>query len=101
MAREKLQPDDDHWSVLEALSQAATLRKEAYRLYLSLFRQALKLGIGPSLIARYAFITPQAANSTKNRLAETAKDRHAPTSIEDVFERVGAGRRPRGRRKSG
>jgi len=100
MAREK-KPDDDQLPLLEALSQAATLRKEAYRLYLSLFRQALKLGIGPSVIARYAFITPQAANSTKNRLAETTKDRYAPASIEDVFERVRAGRRPRRRRKAG
>lgn len=100
MAR-MMYPDDEHLPLLEALSQAATLRREAYRLYLSLFRQALKLGIGPSLIARYAFITPQAANSTKNRLAETAKDRYAPTSIEDVFQRVSAGRRPRGRRTSG
>jgi hypothetical protein len=86
MAREK-KPTKAELPLLEDLRRAADLRSESYRLYLALFRKALKEGISPSVIARYAGVTPQAANSTKNRLAGNS-DRGAPKSVEEVFDRV-------------
>lgn len=81
-------PTPDQLPVLEALHTAAVLRTEAYRLYLSLFLKALKAGVGPSVIARYARITPQAANSTRNRLAAVPPDRDAPKDVDDVLGRL-------------
>lgn len=108
MAREK-KPSEDQLPLLEDLSRAAALRSEAYRYYLSVFQRALKAGVGPSVIARYARISPQAANSTKNRLAATDADVDAPATVEDVLDRVGfnprqakerPGRGPRRRRNA-
>ena len=93
MAREK-KPTDDQLPVLEELSRAAALRSEAYRHYLSVFHRALKAGVGPSVIARYARISPQAANSTRNRLEATGDDADAPATVDDVLDRVGFTPRP-------
>ncbi len=58
MAREK-KPTADQIPVLEDLRRAAALRNEAYRHYLSVFHRALEAGVGPSVIARYASISPK------------------------------------------
>ncbi len=81
-------PNRAQESQLEELRLAAILRKESYRLYLAKFAEALDSGAGPSLIARYADISPQAANSMRVRLAATPPDLDAPGSVTDVFERL-------------
>ena len=75
--------------ILEALHQAAILRRESYQLYLAAFSKALRAGVGPSLIARYAQISPQAAVSMRMRLRHEPPDRDAPKSVDDVIKRVG------------
>ncbi len=80
--------------LLEGLRQASILRQESYRLYLSLFAQCLSLGVGPSLIARYAGISPQAANSMRVRLTSTPPDPDAPRSVTDVIGRLPADEPP-------
>lgn len=106
MAREK-KPTADQIPVLEDLRRAAALRTEAYRHYLSVFHRALEAGVGPSVIARYASISPQAANSTRNRLEATGDDTDAPATVDDVLNRAGfpsrtgkEHRSARGRRKT-
>lgn len=74
--------------ILEALAEAAVLRKESYRFYLSAFSAALRAGVGPSLIARYAHISPQAAVSMRMRLRDEPADEDAPGSVADVVKRV-------------
>jgi hypothetical protein len=87
MANEK-QPTPEQRPLLEDLRRAAVLRSESYRLYLALFERVLRAGVGPSVIARYARITPQAAHSTRIRLAGTPLDKDAPETIADVLGRV-------------
>lgn len=82
------QPTSAQVPALEELHEAAVLRNLAYSFYLRAFTRALRAGVGPSLIARYARISPQAANSTKNRLASVPPEDDAPTSIDDVFTRL-------------
>lgn len=82
------QPTSDQVPALEELHEAAVLRNLAYSFYLRAFTRALRAGVGPSLIARYARISPQAANSTKNRLASVPPEDDAPTSIDDVLNRL-------------
>jgi len=81
-------PTAEQEPVLHALRQAAILRKESYRLYLSAFSAALHAGVGPSLIARYAQISPQAAVSMRLRLRDEPPDQDAPNSVDDVVKRV-------------
>ncbi len=83
-------PTAEQEPVLDALRQAAILRKESYRLYLAAFSKALHAGVGPSLIARYAQISPQAAVSMRMRLRDEPSDHDAPTSVDDVLKRVDA-----------
>jgi hypothetical protein len=81
-------PTREQERLLEELRQAATLRTESYRFYLAVFAQALNAGTGPSLIARYAGISPQAANSMRVRLTARPPDPDAPTTINDVIGRL-------------
>lgn len=74
--------------MLEELNRAANLRREATRYYLLLFRRALDAGVGTSVIGRYVGLSPQAANSTKNKLAIDGPDDSAPATIQDVVERA-------------
>ncbi len=81
--------------ILEALQRAAVLRKESYQLYLAAFYAALKAGAGPSLIARYADISPQAAVSMRGRLRKEPPAQDAPESVSEVMKRVPKPRRKR------
>lgn len=82
------QPTSAQVPALEELHEAAVLRNLAYSFYLRAFTRALRAGVGPSLIARYARISPQAANSTRNRLAAVPPEDDAPTSVDDVLTRL-------------
>lgn len=82
------QPTPDQVPVLDDLYEASLLRNLAYSLYLSAFTRALRAGVGPSVIARYAKISPQAANSTRNRLAAVPPDEDAPTTVDEVLRRL-------------
>lgn len=75
--------------VLEELSRAATLRVEAQRYYLRKFWLALEAGVGTSVIGRYTGLSPQAANSAKNRLAVDGPDDDAPRTVRAVLKRSG------------
>lgn len=75
--------------VLEELSRAATLRSEAQRYYLRQFWLALEAGVGTSVIGRYTGLSPQAANSAKNRLAVDGLDDDAPRTVREVLKRAG------------
>jgi hypothetical protein len=88
MAREK-KPTAEQIPVLEDLRRAAALRNESYRHYLSAVNRALQADVEPSVIARYAGISPQAANSTRNRLEATGDDADAPATVDDVLKRAG------------
>ncbi len=96
------QPTSEQIPVLEDLHEASLLRNLAYSLYLSTFTRALDAGAGPSLIARYAKITPQAANSTRNRLEAVPPDDDAPDTVDEVLRRLKESpppARPRRRRR--
>lgn len=82
------QPTPEQIPVLEELHEASVLRNLAYRFYLRVFTRALRAGVGPSVIARYARISPQAANSTRNRLKALPPDDDAPGTVDEVLERV-------------
>lgn len=81
--------------ILEALHRAAVLRRESYQFYLATFHAALDAGVGPSLIARYAEISPQAAVSMRGRLRHEPPAQDAPDSVADVVRRVPKGRKKR------
>lgn len=81
-------PTHEQIPLLEELRQASILRTESYRLYLAAFAKVLNAGAGPSLIARYAGITPQAANSTRLRLTAKPPDPDAPATVNDVINRL-------------
>lgn len=91
MARRKLTVDQltpEQLGALEDLNRAAKLRVEATRYYLLLFRRALDAGVGTSVLGRYVGLSPQAANSTKNRLALDGPDDDAPATIAEVVKRA-------------
>ncbi|MDD4865595.1 MAG: hypothetical protein PHQ28_00200 [Mycobacterium sp.] len=88
MARRKKPTETE---LLDDLSRAAILRKEANRLYMSLFRQALLSGIRPSVIARHAHVSPQAVNSMKHRIGIHSADRNPPASLDEVIARAHRG----------
>lgn len=81
--------------ILEALQRAAILRRESYQFYLATFHAALDAGAGPSLIARYAEISPQAAVSMRRRLRKEPPDKEAANTVADVVKRVPKPRKKR------
>lgn len=87
MAR-NAQPTDEQLPVLKELQRAAALRHEANRLYLAAFHRALNAGARPSIIARYAQISPQAANSMRIRLATNPPDSDAPATVNEAVRRA-------------
>ena len=88
-------PTPEQEPILEALHRAAVLRRESYQFYLATFHAALDAGAGPSLISRYAEISPQAAVSMRGRLRHEPPAQDAPESVADVVKRVPKARRKR------
>lgn len=87
MAR-NARPTDDQLPLLKELAHVAALRQEINRLYLTVFHRALRAGTRPSVIARYARISPQAANSMRVRLESSPPDPDGPASIRDALQRA-------------
>jgi hypothetical protein len=86
-------PRPEHVPLLERLREAALVREEVSTLYRTLFIQAVRRGIRPAIIARYAGISPQAANSTRKRIVESADDGDRagdPETVDDIVQRAKA-----------
>lgn len=88
-------PRPEHVPLLERLREAALVREEVSTLYRTLFIQAVRRGIRPAIIARYAGISPQAANSTRKRIVESGEARDGdqdPGTVDDIVRRAKASR---------
>ncbi|WP_396913367.1 hypothetical protein [Mycolicibacterium sp.] len=88
MAPRTARPSPAELPLLEELERAAKLRHEINRLYLALLRRAFTAGTRPSIIARYAHISPQAANSMRVRLDETPLDHDAAATVDEALQRT-------------